>query len=173
MSINIETERLILRPLVPNDAKAAFRWCGDKDVNRFMIYPLYKKAEDVRAWIEGRNIDGDDKWDLGFVYKETNELIGSGGLHYHSDRDAWEIGYNIRKDMWGKGLVVEAISGIIETLCKEREIKTLIGTCAKENARSRRVLEKLGLKYHKDVIYEKADGSETFDAIELIKVIKE
>ena len=29
MKVNFETERLIIRPLVPDDAEAAFRWCGD------------------------------------------------------------------------------------------------------------------------------------------------
>ena len=40
MKVNFETERLIIRPLVPDDAEAAFRWCGDPNVNTYMIYPL-------------------------------------------------------------------------------------------------------------------------------------
>ncbi len=41
MKVNFETERLIIRPLDPDDAEAAFRWCGDPNVNTYMIYPLY------------------------------------------------------------------------------------------------------------------------------------
>ena len=37
MKVNFETERLIIRPLVPDDAEAAFRWCGDPNVNTYMI----------------------------------------------------------------------------------------------------------------------------------------
>ena len=51
MKIQFETERLIIRPLVPDDAEAAFRWCGDPAVNTYMIYPLYHRAEDVRTWL--------------------------------------------------------------------------------------------------------------------------
>ena len=58
MKVNFETERLVIRPLVPDDAEAVFRWGGDPAVNRYMIYPLYHRAEDVRTWLEGR--DGDD-----------------------------------------------------------------------------------------------------------------
>ena len=49
MRATVETERLILRPLVPEDYEAAFKWCGDPKVNTYMIYPLYTKAEDVKA----------------------------------------------------------------------------------------------------------------------------
>jgi RimJ/RimL family protein N-acetyltransferase len=42
MRVRIETEGLILRPFVPEDYEAAFKWCGDPDVNEYMIYPLYK-----------------------------------------------------------------------------------------------------------------------------------
>ena len=52
MKVNFETERLIIRPLVPDDAEAAFRWCGDPNVNTYMIYPLYHRMEDVRTWLE-------------------------------------------------------------------------------------------------------------------------
>ena len=48
MRINLETERLILRNLTPEDYRAVFRWCGDPDVARYMVYPVYTKEEDVK-----------------------------------------------------------------------------------------------------------------------------
>ena len=60
MRVTIETERLILRPVVPDDYEAAFKWCGDPKVNKYMIYPLYTKAEDVRTYFESRNLDDPD-----------------------------------------------------------------------------------------------------------------
>lgn len=39
MKIRIETERLILRNLVPEDYEAVFKWCGDPKVNIY-IYDL-------------------------------------------------------------------------------------------------------------------------------------
>ena len=69
MRICFETERLVIRPFVPDDAEAAFRWCGDPKVNTYMIYPLYHRAEDVRAWLETRNLDDPDNYDEGIVLK--------------------------------------------------------------------------------------------------------
>ena len=58
MRIQIETERLILRNLTPEDYRSAFLWCGDPDVARYMVYPVYTKAEDVKNWLE--TLDPDD-----------------------------------------------------------------------------------------------------------------
>ena len=94
MRVNIETERLILKNLEPNDYEAVFEWCGDPKVNTYMIYPLYKCAEDVKTWIESLNPDDPNSYDVGFVIKETGELIGSGGIIYNPERDVWVIGGN-------------------------------------------------------------------------------
>lgn len=47
----LETERLILRPITPEDAEAAFVWLSDERVNRFMPYNLYKNIDKVLNWI--------------------------------------------------------------------------------------------------------------------------
>ena len=51
---NLETARLLLRPVTPEDYQAVFRWCGDPKVNKFMIYPLYHSAGEVRTWLESK-----------------------------------------------------------------------------------------------------------------------
>ena len=109
MRVCLETERLILRNLVPEDYEAVFRWCGDPDVARYMVYPVYTKAEDVRTWIESLDPDDPDEYDVGIVLKATGELIGGGGIFYRPERDLWTIGYNLRKDQWGNGYAVELI----------------------------------------------------------------
>ena len=164
MRCNIETDRLILRNLVPEDYEAAFKWCGDPEVNEYMIYPLYHNAEDVKAWIETLNPDDPDDYDLGIVLKETGELIGSGGLVYKPEKDVWMIGYNIRKDSWGHGYVVEAMQGIMDHISKTRKIRAIMGEFAKENHKSQRVMEKLGMHYLQDYEYEKLDGSRKYEA---------
>lgn len=46
---NLETVRMILRPVTPEDYHAVFRWCADPKVNRYMIYCLYHSPQEVRA----------------------------------------------------------------------------------------------------------------------------
>ena len=115
MRFNLETERLILRTITPDDWQAAFRWCGDPDVNRFMIYPLYTKAEDVKTlWLDNLDPDDPDSYEAGIVLKENGELIGSAGMYYKPEEDLWTIGYNLRKDQWGHGYAVETMRGLLE-----------------------------------------------------------
>ena len=164
MRVEIETDRLILRNLVPEDYEAAFKWCGDPNVNTYMIYPLYLKAEDVKEWIMGLNPDDPDNYDLGFVQKETGELIGSGGMVYNKDRDVWVIGYNLKAECWGNGYTIEAIQGIIDYVKKSRPVNAIEGEFAVENHKSQRVMEKLGMTFDRDAEYEKLDASVRFQA---------
>lgn len=159
----LETERLILRPLSIDDLQDCFKWTGDPRVNKYMIYPLYKSAEDGREWLESLYED-EKKLDYGFVLKETDELIGSGGLYYHQDIDVWSIGYNIAYDHWHNGYTPEAISRILEYVQEKYGVKVLAGTFALDNIGSRRVMEKLGMTFYEDTEYSKLDGSETFKA---------
>ena len=169
MRVNIETDRLLLRQLEPSDYEAAFKWCGDPDVNTYLIYPLYHNAEDVKSWIESRDVDDPDNYDLGFVIKETGDLIGCGGMAYSPQKEAWIIGYNIRKDQWGNGYVVEAINGIIDHISKTRKIDKIVGEFAVDNYKSRRVMEKLGMHFDHDSEYTKLDGSATFKSKVYVK----
>lgn len=164
MRVQIETDRLILRNVTPDDYQACFAWCGDPDVNEYMIYPLYKKAEDVKTWLESKDEDDPDDYDLGFVLKETGELIGMGGLFYKEEEDIWKIGYNLRKDMWGNGYVPEAMRAIIDHVRSVRDVRVIEGEVCVDNNKSRRVMEKLGMSYYGDCRYTKLDGSRTYEA---------
>ena len=120
----LESERLILCPLTVDDLDAVFKWTGDPRVNKYMIYPLYKFAEDGREWLESLYED-EKKLDYGFVLKSTGELIGSGGLYYHKDIDVWSIGYNLAYDHWHHGYTPEAISRILEYAQKKYGVHVL------------------------------------------------
>ena len=162
MRINLKTERLVLRNLTADDYKAVFLWCGDPEVARYMLYPVYTRAEDVRTWIETLTPDDPDEYEVGIVLKSTGELIGSGGIYYRPETDLWNIGYNLRKDQWGNGYAVEMIRGLIEYAKSRRKVKGITGTFAKENNRSRRVMEKLGMTFLEDVTLSKLDGSAAY-----------
>ncbi|MBQ3029533.1 MAG: GNAT family N-acetyltransferase [Lachnospiraceae bacterium] len=166
MRVTIETERLILRNLRPGDEAAVYAWAGDPDVARYMIYPLYRSEADGVEWLREReeNADDPDDYDLGIVLKENGELIGSGGLVYQPESDTWNMGYNIRKDMWGNGYVVEAMQAIMEEIRKTRKIRAVEAQFAVENYKSQRVMEKLGMVYDRESSFEKFDKSEKFRA---------
>ena len=160
--VTIETERLILRPITVEDAEAVFKWASDPEVSKFMIYPRHRDISDTTGWLESIDHDNPDNYEMAFVLKETGEVIGSGGIYYRQDEDYWNIGYNIRKDQWGKGLVPEAMQALVDHVRETRNARAIRGSFAKENKKSGRVMEKLGMTYLKEGEYTKFDGSVTF-----------
>lgn len=157
----LETERLIIRPLTIEDKPAIFKWASDERVSKFMLYSTYKSPDDADGWLESLYSE-DGQLDYGFVWKETGELIGSGGLNYHSDSDEWTLGYNIRYDMWGRGIVTEVCRKIIEYARANYDVKRIVAVFADENPASGHVMEKLGMKFFCDCEYTKFDGSASF-----------
>lgn len=161
----LETERLILRPIKFTDLEAIYKWCGDEKTAKYMLFSKYKSTADGVDWVNSMYTNADDL-DYGIVWKETGEMIGSGGIYHshHPETETWSIGYDIRSDMWGKGITTEAMEKILEYARSTRDVKEIAGTFAVDNIGSRRVMEKLGMTYLEDTEYTKWDGSATFKA---------
>ena len=98
--------------------------------------------------------------------KETGKLFGSGGLIWEKEWRLFQVGYNISADCWGHGYTTEAMRAIIQFAADRLKIKRLMGGHAKDNVRSRNVLEKLGFIYHHDSLTPHVDGSHVFDSRE-------
>lgn len=159
----IETERLILRPLVPEDAEVVFAWTGDERVTKYMNYSTYFSAEQVREWLENGS---SGIW--GFVRKDDGMLIGSGDIHpSQSPAEAadgfWEFGYCFRYDCWNQGYCTETAKVMIR-YAYERGARKFMAQHAVDNPASGRVMEKCGLTFSGYGSYEKIDGSRKFES---------
>ncbi len=159
----IETERLILRPLVPEDAEVVFAWTGDERVTKYMNYSTYFSAEQVREWLENGS---SGIW--GFERKSDGLLIGSGDIHpSKSPAEAadgfWEFGYCLRYDCWNEGYCTEATKVMIR-YAYERGARKFMAQHAVDNPASGRVMEKCGLTFSGYGSYEKIDGSRKFES---------
>ena len=107
----IFTERLILRPLDEADASDVFEWVGDPVVNKYMPYPVYQHVDQVKKWI-GKIKDEDNEF--AFVLKSTGKVIGSGGISFDPEENAYELGYNLNRAFWDQGFATEAAKAIIK-----------------------------------------------------------
>ena len=164
-NVTLETDRLILRPLTVDDADAVFVWAGDPAVNRFMSYTLYTEVEQVRQWLRSVEQEPEGVYEFGFVRKSDGLLIGSGGVGPDSrEPGAWDFGYNLRHDCWGRGYATEATRAILAFSHKELGAKVFAANHAVDNPASGRVMEKCGLTFRHYGEYSKFDGSETFRA---------
>ena len=159
----LETERLILRPLTAADAPAVFLWASDPEVTRFMPYNTYTRVEDVEAWL--RTVEkAEDNYNFGFVRKADGVLIGSGDIGFSEKMGAWEFGYNLRRDCWGRGYATEAAREMIRFARDELGAERFCAKHAAENLASGRVMSKCGLRYDRDDRIASLDGKRVYPA---------
>lgn len=167
----IETERLILRPLKVEDADVIFdSWAGDEEVARFMRWSLHNNVEETKEWLAGEEaaLLSDAAYNWGFVSKDNQRLIGSGGLTFSGEQQLFEIGYCFARDYWGKGFATEAANRIVKYAKEELHVKQLFATHAVNNMASGKVIEKIGFIYQNEGSYSSFDRSRTFHSKEYI-----
>ena len=106
----LETERLLLREFVPGDVDALAAVISDPETMRF--YPQPRDRAGVESWIERNRRryrdDGHGLWAM--ILKSSGEVIGDCGLTRQTvdGVDEIEIGYHVRRDLWGRGFAPEA-----------------------------------------------------------------
>lgn len=152
----LETPRLLLRELTPEDAGALARILSDPETMLYYSVP-YDRAG-VEQWIarnrERYKKDGVGLWAM--LLKSTAphcELIGDCGIiRQQVEQDfLYEIGYHLRRDCWGQGLATEAAVACREWGFQRLKTDRLISLIRPENLPSRRVAERNGMKVWKEI----------------------
>ena len=60
LEYEIQTERLLLRPITVEDADAVWKWVSDERVARYMVYPTYRDKERLIEWLRSIEVfDGE------------------------------------------------------------------------------------------------------------------
>jgi [ribosomal protein S5]-alanine N-acetyltransferase len=153
----LETSRLILREFRPEDVDALSLTLSDAETMRF--YPAPYDRAGVEEWI-ARNLrryaeSGHGLWAM--LLKSSGELVGDCGLTVQpvDGTDEVEIGYHVRRDLWGQGLATEAARACRDFGFARLPVERLISLIRPENLQSRRVAEKNGMTVWKEVVRKK------------------
>ncbi len=153
MATILETDRLILRELLPQDADALALVLSDPETMKYYPDPIDQTG--TRQWIERNQRryaeDGVGLWAM--VLKATGETIGDCGIiRQHVEGEyLYEIGYHLRRDHWGKGLATEAAIACREWGFANLKADRLISLIRPENAPSCRVAERNGMTIWKEI----------------------
>jgi [ribosomal protein S5]-alanine N-acetyltransferase len=150
----IETNRLILRELLPSDDKGMFELDSDPEVLKYIgIRPVTDIDESRRiiAMVRAQYIrNGIGRWAV--IEKATGDFAGWAGLKYETRPSNgiagfYDIGYRLLRRHWGKGYATEASVASLEYGFNELSLDAIHATADMENLASRKVLEKAGLKF--------------------------
>ena len=144
-TLQLETERLILRKFTSQDAQALLSILGDKEVNTFLpMFPL-KTIEEAKTCLQ-QYLDDYDRGD-GYRYavclKKDNIPIGY--VHVSGEK-SHDFGYGLKKEFWHRGIITEASQAVVDQLRRDG-LPYITATHDVNNPRSGEVMKRIGMKY--------------------------
>jgi RimJ/RimL family protein N-acetyltransferase len=154
----LETERMRLRQFAADEADLLIDLDSDPEVMRFisggvpsdpqrirdrtipLILQDYARGARYGMWVA--------------ELKETGEFVG--WFHFWPAKAAphdIEVGYRLKRKFWGRGLATEGTIALIRRGFDEYGLQRIVARTLRENAASRRVMEKAGMRYLPEADY--------------------
>jgi RimJ/RimL family protein N-acetyltransferase len=163
----LETERLVLRPPVPDDAESLAPMYADPKVMRFLgdgrTLTPEQTERSVRRMIEAWKADGFGLFTT--VRKDDESVIGRVGLIVWNP-ETWEttragsegpteleVGYTLGRPFWGRGYATEAAAAARDFALKGLGARRLIALIINGNDASENVARKLGFEHERDILF--------------------
>lgn len=152
---SLETPRLLLRRLTPDDAAAYWPLVSDPRILAQVgeRRPLTDLAQ-VRRRLDERlqaEYATHGYGRLAVIDKHDGRLIGWCGLKYLAELGESDIGYRFLPEYWGRGYASEAGAAVLRHGFETLELARILGLVLPGNAASAQVLRKLGLHYQRRV----------------------
>ena len=148
----LETERLILRRFVSEDAEAMYKnWASDSEVTKYLTWPTHSSIEVSKFvtddWVNSYSNEKYYQWAI--VLKENGDVpIGSiSAVNMNEDISMIHIGYCIGRNWWNKGITSEAMKAVMNFFFEEVEANRIEARHDPENPNSGKAMEKCGMKY--------------------------
>ncbi|QLC24546.1 GNAT family N-acetyltransferase [Parasphingopyxis algicola] len=139
----LETDRLVLRPLVVRDAGAMHHFLSDEEAMRYWSSGPHTSVAETRAYIAVNSVGG--RYPSWAITKAGGEALGWVVLIAGREGVA-EIGYNLRRSHWRKGYVGEAVARVIDHGFGEMGLCRISADTDPDNEGSNALLEKLGFQ---------------------------
>jgi ribosomal-protein-alanine N-acetyltransferase len=151
----LETHRLILRRLLPDDLDDLFALYRDPEIRRY--FPegtlTYEETREELEWFLNGHPAHPELGLWATIHKETDQFIGRCGLlpwtiEQHPEV---EVAYLLAKAYWGQGLGTEAAQALVNYGFEQLGLSRLICLIDPENQASIRVATKIGMTLEKEM----------------------
>ena len=148
----LETDRLILRRYVNEDAAAMYKnWASDSEVTKFLMWQPHSSQEVSQGiteeWVKLYSNENFYHWAI--VLKDNgNEPIGDiAVVEMKENISTVHIGYCIGRAWWHKGITSEALKAVMDFLFDEVDVNRIESRHDPRNPNSGGVMKKCGMKY--------------------------
>jgi [ribosomal protein S5]-alanine N-acetyltransferase len=149
MNVVMETNRLLLRTFIEEDAELIYELNLDPEVTLYTFDPIsdveHAKLVLQQTILPQYILYNHGRWAVHL--KPGLEFLGWSGLKFIKERKEIDLGYRFMKKFWGRGFATEAAYECTKYGFKRLNLKRIVGRALPENTASLRVLEKCGLEY--------------------------
>lgn len=136
-----------LRWLEERDVPQLFSIFSNREITRFWSWPAYEEVdqaaellEEIQALFEKRTL-----FQWGVARSEDDRVIGTCTLaRIDASNARAEIGFALHRDFWGRGLMREATTALVDFSFDILRLRRLEADVDPHNERSIRLLEDLG-----------------------------
>jgi len=137
---SLRTQRTLLRRARESDVDAFFAILSDAETMRFWSTPPHRSVETTRSWLRPM-LEPDPAISDEFVIELEGEAVGKAGFYRLP-----ELGFILRRDLWGRGIVFEAATAVIEHVLRTRNLDELVADVDPRNVASLKLLARLGFE---------------------------
>ncbi len=147
--MTLNTSRCTLSILKESDFCDSVKLFGDEQVRKYLggVIGREQAYEKLRKWVNCT----EDLY-LCVRHSLTNAFIGIVSVSAHHDSSTKELSYQFLPEWWGMGIAEEVLRGLLEHLKEFSDFQEILAETQALNARSCRLLEKLGFSLHSTVI---------------------
>ena len=150
-TIEISTERLILRPFEVDDLEAFVAYRSDPEVARYQSWDSTYSLADAESFLSSQRepaFGQPGEWlQLAIVVRATRAVCGDCAVRVATDQPATaEIGVTLAQASQGKGLATEALTAVVRELFEQRGMHRVFAEADDRNVPVRRLLERLGFR---------------------------
>ena len=150
-TIQLETDRLVLRRFTLDDAESVFNnWASDDEVTKYLTWSTHKSIDVSCGYMDYcvKGYDNSSFYQWGIELKDAHELIGNiSVVKVIDDIDSLELGWVIGRRYWGNGYTSEAALKIIEFLFNQVGANCICAGHDVNNPHSGRVMQKIGMEF--------------------------
>lgn len=159
MRIILETERVYLRELTPDDAESFWKLNADPEVIGYTGDEPFESVEVAHRFLE--QYDHYRKYGFGrwaVILKSDHTFLGWCGLKYTEEKQEVDVGYRFFRKYWGMGYATESARACNEYGFKEIKLSAIVGRSMKSNTASVKVLEKIGMTFDRYFDFNGVEG---------------
>ena len=147
LSESIQTPRLLLRRYRLTDAEDVFAYAHDPEWGRFLPgVPRPYERQDADEFVASHVLK-DWRTESHWTLEHEGRVVGRVGLTPAPEHGRAELGYELARRLWNRGLMTEAASAVIDEAFRKLPLRKILAHAIVANVGSTRVMEKVGMRH--------------------------